>query len=327
MKREPRDERSFEQLVGQSPKIEEIYRLIAKVAETDCTVLIQGENGTGKEVVARALHDQSSRKKYRFVTVNCSALPDQMLESELFGHKKGGFTGATLDRPGAFELANRGTLFLDEIHSTSHRIQTQLMHALQSRQIRRLGDTKMTPVNVRVIAASNEPLKALAKEGLFREDLYYRLSVIPIDLPPLRERPEDIPLLAEHFVKRFATRSSTKEKTLEDRAIAQLVRYPWPGNVEELENAVEQACALSEGEVIDALPSYLVEHLGTADNSEASAWRAGQKLYELVRDHEKRYIEMTLRLNQGSREKTAHMLGISIATLYRKLDLKNRNTP
>jgi two-component system response regulator AtoC len=327
MKREPRDGRSFEHLVGQSPRMEEIYKLIGKVADTDCTVLIQGENGTGKELVARALHDQSSRKRYQFVTVNCSALPDLLLESELFGHKKGGFTGATLDRPGAFELAHRGTLFLDEIHSTSHRLQTQLLNALQARAIRRGGDTKTTPVNVRVIAASNEPLKALAKEGLFREDLYYRLAVIPIDLPPLRERPEDIPLLAERFVERFAARTSTKAKRLEDRAIAQLVRYPWPGNVEELENAVEQACALSEGAVIDALPSYLVEHLGTTDNSEASAWRAGQKLYELVREHEKRYIEMTLRLNQGSREKTAHMLGISIATLYRKLDLKNRSAP
>jgi len=324
-KREIRDRYKFENLVGTSARMQEIYKLIGKVADTDSTILIQGEVGTGKELVARALHYNSSRQHLPFVTVNCSALPDSMLESELFGHKKGAFAGAVIDKIGLFEEANHGTLFFDEINSMSLQLQTKLLRVLQERQIRRIGDTRNIPINVRAIAASVEPLKNKIKGGGFREDLYYRLAVIPIEIPPLRERIEDIPLLAQYFLQRYALQSVTEQKKIDPKALEQLMRYGWPGNVRELENVIERASALCEDGIIKSedLPAPVLYDRDSFETISEADWQVGQPLDNFVRAQERKYIELTLKFNQGSREKTASMLGISIATLYRKLDLKH----
>jgi len=325
LRRDAGDQHKFENLVGTSAKMQTIYRLIGKVADTESTILIQGESGTGKELVARALHNNSSRQRHPFVTINCSALPDNLLESELFGHKKGSFTGAVTDKVGLFEEGNNGTLFLDEINSMSQHLQTRLLRVLQERQIRQVGDTRQIPINVRSIAASNESLKAKTRTGGFREDLYFRLAVIPIEIPPLRERIEDVPLLARSFLKKHADKTGTELKTIDPNAMNRLVEYSWPGNVRELENAIERACALSDGGVIRAsdLPPHVLHESEGLEKTPDSEWRVGQQLDDFVRNQERKYIEMTLKFNAGSREKTASMLGISIATLYRKLDLKH----
>jgi transcriptional regulator with PAS, ATPase and Fis domain len=257
--------------------------------------------------------------------INCSALPENALESELFGHKKGALTGAVADKTGLFEEANHGTLFLDEVDSTSQQLQTKLRRVLQDRQIRRMGDSRQISVSVRTIAASNEQLKLKSKTGGFREDLYYRLAVIPIEIPPLRERLEDVPLLVNYFLRKYAALTGTEQKEIDVRAMDHLIRYGWPGNVRELENAVERACALSEGGRIRAqdLPPQVLREATSAAASSEVEWQIGQHLDDFVRNQERKYIEMTLKFNQGSREKTASMLGISIATLYRKLDLKH----
>lgn len=324
LRRELKERYKFENLIGTSSRMQEIYRLIAKVADTDSTILIQGESGTGKELVARALHFNSSRQRHPFVTVNCSALPENLLESELFGHAKGAFTGAMVDKAGLFEEANHGTLFLDEVYSMPLQLQTKLLSALQERQIRRLGDNRRIPINVRTITASDKNLKAKVRSGGFREDLFYRLAVIPIEIPPLRERLEDLPLLVNYFLEKYASQSGTEQKKIEARIMERLVHYTWPGNVGELENAIERACALAEDTVIKAsdLPPQVLEEAEKFESHLETEWQVGQRLDDFVRNHERKYIEMTLKFNQGSREKTASMLGISIATLYRKLDLK-----
>ena len=318
-------EYKFENLLGTSPKMQEIYRLIGKVAETESTILIQGDSGTGKESVARAIHHNSSRQHQPFLTINCSALPGNALESELFGHRKGALAGAVADRTGLFEEANHGTLFLDEVNSVPQQLQTKLLSVLQDRQIRRVGDSRQIPINVRVIAASNEQLNLKARVGGFREDLYYRLAVIPIEIPPLRERLEDVPLLVHGFLQRYANQTGTRPKEVDLGAMDRLIRYDWPGNVRELENAIERACALSEDSRIKPrdLPPKILDAAATAVSSPQTEWQIGQHLGDFVRNQERKYIEMTLKFNQGSREKTASMLGISIATLYRKLDLKH----
>jgi DNA-binding NtrC family response regulator len=324
-KRENGDRYKFENLLGTSPKMQSIYKLIGKVADTESTILIQGESGTGKELVARALHHNSSRQNHPFVSINCSALPDNLLESELFGHKKGSFNGAVMDKIGLFEEGNNGTLFLDEINSMSQQLQTRLLRVLEERQIRQVGDNKQIPVNVRSIAASSESLKAKTRMGGFREDLYFRLAVVPIEIPPLRERLEDVPLLVRCFLQKHADQTGTEQMKIDPAAMGRLTEYTWPGNVRELENAIERACAFSEGGVIRAsdLPPHVLHESGTPEKAPDSEWRIGQPLDDFVRYQERRYIEMTLKFNAGSREKTASMLGISIATLYRKLDLKH----
>jgi DNA-binding NtrC family response regulator len=325
LRRGTRDQYKFENLIGRSARMQAIYQLIGKVADTESTILIQGESGTGKESVARALHYNSSRQHHPFVTINCSALRDNQLESEMFGHMKGAFPGAVVEKAGLFEEGNYGTLFLDEIDSMSQQLQTKLLRVLQERQIRRVGDTKQIPINVRLIAASNEPLKAKTRTGGFREDLYYRLAVIPIEIPPLRERMEDLPLLVDYFLQKYANQMRTEQKKVDTHTMERLVRYSWPGNVRELENAIERACALSDGGVIRTLdlPPHVLYEPGVFEKSPDSEWRVGQQLDDFVRNQERKYIEMTLKFNQGSREKTASMLGISVATLYRKLDLKH----
>lgn len=315
----------FENIIGTSQRMQEIYNLIAKVADTDSTILIQGESGTGKELVARALHFNSNRQHQPFVAINCSALPENLLESELFGHKKGAFTGAVQDKIGLFEEAEMGTIFLDEINSMAQALQTKLLRVLQERQIRRVGDTKSTPINVRVLAATNESLHDKIKGGNFREDLYYRLAVIPIEMPALRERLDDIPLLVHHFLNKNAAHTGTEPKKIDTKAIEMLQSYRWPGNVRELENAIERACALcDEGLIrVSDLPPQVVRQANTVPVAEhTGALPVGQTLDEYIREQERRYIEETIKFNAGSREKAAKMLGISMATLYRKLEVK-----
>jgi transcriptional regulator with PAS, ATPase and Fis domain len=303
--------------------MQHVYNLIAKVADTDSTILIQGESGTGKELVARALHFNSTRQHQPFVAINCSALPENLLESELFGHKKGAFTGAVQDKAGLFEEAQGGTIFLDEINSMAQPLQTKLLRVLQERVIRRVGDTKNIPISVRVLAATNEPLLEKTKSGSFREDLYYRLAVIPIEMPALRERSEDIPLLVQHFINKNAQQMNADPKRVDPKVYEVLQSYNWPGNVRELENAIERACALCDDGVIrvEDLPPHILRQSGAPAGPEA-ALPVGQKLEDYIREHESRYIEQTIKVCGGSRDKAAKMLGVSIATLYRKLEPK-----
>ncbi len=313
----------FENIIGTSVRMQEVYNLIAKVADTDSTILIQGESGTGKELVARALHFNSNRQHQPFVALNCSALPENLLESELFGHKKGSFTGAVADKGGLFEEAEMGTIFLDEVNSMALSLQTKLLRVLQERQIRRVGDVKSTSINVRVLAATNEGLYEKAKAGSFREDLYYRLAVIPIEMPALRERLDDIPLLVQHFLNKNASQSGTEAKKIDPKAIDTLQGYRWPGNVRELENAIERACALCDDGLIRVqdLPPQVIRQASTPV-AEVSGLPVGQTLDEYIREQERRYIEETIKFTAASREKAAKMLGISMATLYRKLEVK-----
>ncbi len=330
LKKELKNRYRFENIIGTSASMQAIYNLIGKVANTDSTILIQGESGTGKELVARALHFNSRRHPAQFVAVNCSALPENLLESELFGHKKGSFTGAVVDKMGLFEEAEGGTIFLDEINSMALSLQTKLLRVLQERLIRRVGDTKVIPVNVRVVAASNEDLETKMKAGKFREDLFYRLAVIPIDMPALRERLEDVPLLVNHFLSKQVIIYGTPLKKIEAEAMDLLSRYPWPGNVRELENAVERACALCDEDCIRPgdLPPQVQR---VTDNSEEGYFPLkfvpGLKLEDFTSNQERAYIQQTLNFHSGSREKTAGSLGISIATLYRKLEPKGRKKP
>ncbi|HEY4156637.1 MAG TPA: sigma-54 dependent transcriptional regulator [Polyangiaceae bacterium] len=234
-------------IIGQSPSIIELYAVLDRVADTPTTVLITGESGTGKELVARALHENSSRRDKPFIKVNCAAIPKDLMESELFGHERGAFTGAVGSKPGRFELASGGTLFLDEIGSIPVEMQVKLLRALQESEFERVGGVKTIHVDVRLIAATNSDLKKEITQGTFREDLYYRLNVVPIRLPSLRERGSDIPLLAQHFIDKFNTRLKKSVLGLEEDCEARLVAYPWPGNIRELENVIERAVLFSDG--------------------------------------------------------------------------------
>src|SRR5687768_1827964 len=240
----------FNQMIGTSPRMQAVLKMIEKVADTDSTILILGESGTGKELVARMLHFNSRRQFAPFVPINCSALPENLLESELFGHRKGSFTGAINDKKGLFQEADGGTIFLDEVGTMPPLLQSRLLRVLQEKEVRRVGDNTPVSVNVRVLAATNEPLEKRIKEGTFREDLFYRLNVIPIALPSLRERSEDVPLLVAHFLKGKVHPRTGKPFQLTRTAVEALCAHDWPGNVRELENAIERACALAEENVI-----------------------------------------------------------------------------
>ena len=327
LRKELKNKYKFENIVGASEKMQKVYNLISKVADTDSTVLIQGESGTGKELVARGLHFNSNRQHQPFVAINCSALPENLLESELFGHKKGAFTGAVADKQGLFEEANLGTIFLDEVNSMATSLQTKLLRVLQEREVRRVGENKSIPVNVRVVGATNEPLQQKIQDGTFREDLYYRLAVIPVEIPPLRDRLEDVPLLVNHFLQKQATLTGVEPKKIDPQAVDLLSLYSYPGNVRELENAIERACALCDDDVI--LPSDLPPQIIDFSKDDASRKRkdrlpVGQSLDEFIQQQERKYIEATLAQYKNSREKAATVLGISMATLYRKLELKGK---
>jgi DNA-binding NtrC family response regulator len=327
LRKELKNRYRFENIIGTSGKMQSVYNLISKVADTDSTVLIVGESGTGKELVARGLHFNSNRQHHPFVAINCSALPENLLESELFGHKKGSFTGAIVDKRGLFEEANLGTIFLDEVNSMAPALQTKLLRVLQEREVRRVGDNKSSPVNVRVVGATNEALLPKLKDGTFREDLYYRLAVIPIELPALRERLEDVPLLVNHFLQKQASATGGEPKKIDAEAVDILCHYNYPGNVRELENAIERAWALCENDLIlsSDLPPHIVSHAkGDKQDQVLASMPVGQSLDDFVQQQERNYIEATLQHCDGSREKAANMLGISMATLYRKIEPKKK---
>lgn len=303
----------FSDMIGKSGAMRTVFDLVARVANSTANVLINGESGTGKEMVARAIHSQGGRKTKPFIAINCTAIPETLLESELFGHAKGSFTGATQRKKGLIEEANGGTLFLDEIGDMSPSLQAKLLRVLQERKIRPVGDNSFYDVDVRVIAATHKDLKSAIRDGRFREDLYYRLSVIPIIIPPLRERPEDIPLLAEHFLKKYAAANGQKIEGFTKAAIGKLLSLRWEGNVRELENVVERAVVLCNSTSIDAsdLP----------DPEAANPQRAIQGMiqdFPTLTQLEERYIQAVLQKTAGRKDKAAHMLGINRRTLYRK---------
>jgi DNA-binding NtrC family response regulator len=302
-------------LIGAAPQIEEIAELIRKVADQRSTVLITGESGVGKEVVARAIHFGGRRARGPFVKVNCAALPQTLLESELFGHEKGAFTGAAKRRLGRFELAQNGTIFLDEIGEIPPAVQVKLLRVLQEQEFERLGGEETISVNTRVIAATNRDLEKAMREKAFREDLYYRLNVIRIHVPPLRERACDIPLLVRHFIRKFAEETGKQVHDIAPDALEAMVRYPWPGNVRELENAVERAVVLESEPVITTryLPPEVREHVAQGEEGAAEARISRMALAE--RDA----IVRALREAGGRRDIAARKLGIGRTTLWRKM--------
>jgi DNA-binding NtrC family response regulator len=336
----------FNQLIGNSPQMQEVFKMIERVADTDSTILILGESGTGKELVAKALHFNSRRQFAPFIPINCSALPENLLESELFGHCKGAFTGAINDKKGLFQEADGGTIFLDEIGNMPPVLQSRLLRVLQDKEVRRVGDNVPVTVNVRVLAATNEPLEKRLKEGTFREDLYYRLNVIPINLPSLREHREDVPVLTMHFLRSKVNPRTGRLFQITRKSLDVLTAHDWPGNVRELENAIERGCALCEEGVIrvaDLPPSIHRDASGDAaeelvempptDTAAAGvmpvAPRAGYApgglsqpigmLRDFLREQELSYVNRALAQTGGDKEKAAELLGVSVATIYRKL--------
>jgi DNA-binding NtrC family response regulator len=316
LRREVHKEYSFHQIIGKSKPMQDVFDLIRRVADSPTNVLITGESGTGKELVAKAIHYNSDRRDAPFVPVNCAAIPEQLLESELFGHMRGAFTDAKMDKRGLFEEAQKGTLFLDEISELPLMLQAKLLRAIQEREIRRVGANKPIAVDVRIIAATNLHLSEEVKSKRFREDLYYRLNVIELKLPPLRDRREDIPLLVETFLKKCGEARGKDIKAISESALAMLVDYAWPGNVRELENVIERAVTLSRGEkiVADDLPASIQGSRGDRRVLDEAAERT-LPLHEV----EKEYILKILEKTGGNKYQAAHVLGIDRKTLYRKL--------
>ena len=356
LKKQLNEKYQFSRIVGTSPKMQEVFRLIERVAGTDSTVLILGESGTGKELVARALHFNSRRQFAPFIPINCAALPENLLESELFGHCKGSFTGALADKKGLFQEADGGTIFLDEIGSMPVALQSRLLRVLQDGEVRRVGNNTPFHVNVRVLAATNEAIEKKIKEGQFREDLYYRLNVIPIQLPSLRERSEDIPLLVAHFLRNKVSPRTGQPMRITRRAVETLCAHPWPGNVRELENILERACTLCEDDLvrmIDLPPAvqavapetarvapggrdettFLAPHdpadgtpyplpPGANQKAPSNAIQDTLKvepLKDFLREQELKYLNRILAHVGGNKEQAAEVLQVSLATLYRKL--------
>ena len=311
-----------ERIVGNSSAMQEVYKTVGKVAKSDATVLITGESGTGKELVAEALHYNSSRRSGPLVKVSCAALPETLLEAELFGHEKGSFTGAMATRKGRFELADKGTIFLDEIGEMSLATQTKLLRVLQERKIERVGSSIPIKVDIRVICATNKDLQKQVEQQKFRDDLYYRLNVINIHMPALRERKEDIPALVEHFLAKHRYSASAQPASISEEALKRLMEYDWPGNVRELENVVERAVVLSRGQIITSreLPfgDHEADHDGEGGESdEVSAEKSFFK--KSVSQFEKDLIMKALRDAAGNRSKAAEMLGIYRRLLYAKI--------
>jgi two-component system response regulator AtoC len=322
LKEQIQREAQFESILAKGPQMVDIFKTIAKIADFKTTVLITGESGVGKELVARAIHSRSNRKNAPFVAVNCGAIPENLLESELFGHKRGAFTDANTDRRGLFEEADGGTLLLDEIGELPLALQVKLLRVLQEDSIRRLGDTKDTKIDVRIIAATHRDLAAETKAGRFREDLYYRINVLPIAIPPLRERREDIPLLIDHFIARNNARLGTSIRGLSSDAKKLLLEYAWPGNVRELENTIERAMVLCDGDVIDTsdLPDRIREALDPVHVQLASGELSIKKTAAAI---EQILIRRALQKTGGNRTRAAELLEISHrALLYKIKDYK-----
>jgi DNA-binding NtrC family response regulator len=310
--------RRFESVVGSHPRMLEIYDLVARVAENIATVLLTGESGTGKEVLARTIHQQSPRAQRPFVAVNCAAIPAELLESELFGHERGAFTGAIQTRVGKFELASGGTLFLDEIGGLRLDLQTKILRALQEREIERVGGARTIKIDVRVIAASNRDLKKAVEAGSFRDDLYYRLNVVPIHLPPLRQRKDDIPLLVEHFLEKYNREFNRKVKGFSAGATAALYEYDWPGNIRELENVIERAVALAKGEVITLRELPL--DISIRETEFLDEVQRDRITLRDARNHfEGQYILRVLEKVQGNQTEAARLLGLHRNTLAAKI--------
>jgi two-component system response regulator HydG len=315
LRKEVESRYDFHQLVGKSPLMQKIYDLIEKISHSASNVLISGESGTGKELVAKAVHYQGLRKEGPFIAVNCAAIPETLLESELFGYKKGAFTDARSDKRGLLFEANEGTLFLDEITEMPPTLQAKLLRVIEERTVRPLGDTSSYPIDVRIISTTNREMSKLIREGRFREDLYYRLKVIDIELPPLRNRKEDIPLIIQHFITKFNQNLKKNISGISEDALKLLLNYGWPGNVRELENVIERAITLTQGEVISP------EDLPTPMAHEEDKDSTGKALREqyTVDQLEKEYIKKVLIEAGGNKSKAAQILGLDRKTLYRKL--------
>ena len=305
----------FENFIGRTQQILQVYKTIAKVANTKSTVLIYGESGTGKELVARSIHYNSLRNQRPFIPVDCASLVETLLETELFGHVRGAFTGALFTKKGLFEEADGGTLFIDELSNLNLSLQTKLLRFLQEHGIKRVGGTESIAVDVRVVAATNQPLEPLIKKGTFREDLFYRLNVVSITLPPLRERKEDIPMLANHFLQKFSEEHHKAISHISPEALEILMRHHWPGNVRELENTIERAIILSPHPII--LPEDLPQKL--LGSEQAGLTLLSEKPLSL-KEVEKSYILKVLQETKGNKKKAAEILGIDRTTLYRILE-------
>jgi len=309
---------NFGEIVGSSEKMLKVFENVQKVAKSDSSVLIYGESGTGKELVARAIHFQSDRKESAFVKVNCGALAEGVLESELFGHERGSFTGATKRRRGRFELADRGTIFLDEIGDVPLATQVRLLRVLQEKELERVGGEETITVDVRVIAATNRNLMAMVESGEFREDLYYRLNIIPLELPPLRERREDIPMLVEHFLEKKSSELNKEPPRVSANAMQELTNYYWPGNVRELENVIERAVVLCESEEIglNDLPILL----GDPSRTTLRLLKEDLPLVAALEDLERQLIARALEKAKGVKTEAARVLGLKTSALYYKLE-------
>ena len=312
----------FEGIIGRSQPMRDLFQLLETVAATSSTVLITGETGTGKELAARALHHNSPRRNNRFVALNCSAIPETLLEAEIFGHVRGAFTGAVGSRQGRLEQAHKGTLFLDEVGTMSPALQAKLLRVLQEREFERVGDSHTVKIDVRVIAATHSDLAKMVAEGTFREDLFYRLNVIPVQLPPLRDRREDIPLLVQHFLDRLALESGRSPVTVSQEAIRRLMAYPWPGNVRQLENAIERAVAFSKGraqlDVADLAPELQNQPAAT-DLSQVWFPDEGIDFARYVETVELSLIRRSLERTRGNKRQAAKLLNLKRTTLIEKL--------
>jgi len=311
----------FPRIVGKSNKIEDVAQMVQKVAPTKTTVLLLGESGTGKELFARAIHNVSNRRNYPFVPINCAAIPRDLLESELFGHEKGAFTGADSRKLGKFELADKGTIFLDEIGDMDLALQSKVLRAIEDGEIERVGGVKGINVDVRIIAASNKDIERAVEEMLFREDLYYRLNVFPIKIPPLRERREDIPLLVEYFIKKYCLEIKTSLKTVSKETLDILMSYHWKGNVRELENTIERAVILCDGEMIT--PEHVVLSQRAVSESVVRSLHMegtlGDTAKEALRIAETQHIVKALRDTKGNKSRAAELLQVSYKTLLTKI--------
>ena len=313
---------SFKSIIGKSRKMQEVYAKIEQIADTRTSVLITGESGTGKELVARALHFNSSRKEKPFITINCAALPESLIESELFGHERGAFTDAQVRKMGQFELADNGTLFMDEVADLSHTTQAKLLRVLQEKEFTRVGGTRMIRVDVRVITATNKNLHEALKQGNFREDLYYRINVVPIHLPPLRDRKEDLPLLINHFLTKKAEEEGHPPKEISPEAVGLMMNYDWPGNVRELQNIIEQVVTLCSNSVIHSedLPDFFRKQIKSTTLKEQAL--SGKISFEhAVTEFERDIIIEALKKTRYIQTHAADLLGISRRILKYKMDL------
>lgn len=323
-RRAQRERGSIKNIVGHSAKMQAIFQMIETVAEVQSTILITGESGTGKELVARAIHDLSARAEKPFISINCGAFTETLLESELFGYVKGSFTGANTNRKGLFEAANRGTIFLDEIGEMSPAMQVKLLRVLQEKKVRAVGAHEELSIDARVIAATNRDLKQMSNDGTFREDLFYRISVIPIHLPPLRERPEDIPDLASHFVGKFCEQAG-RDLSISPKALQLLENYMWSGNVRELEHTIERAVALERGDEIqpERLPEHITNYNPERISAEFDLPDTGLNLTAHLENLEKTYVVEALRKTAGNQTRAADLLQMQVRSLRHLLDKHN----